>query len=36
MLVKYITVARKKEVYYFNIIFCNWSYVRIRENFLMK
>ena len=36
MLVKYIIVVRKKEVFSFSIIFCNWSYLRIRENFLMK
>ena len=36
MLVKYIIVVRKKEEFELNIIFCNCSYLRIRENFLMQ
>ena len=28
MLVKYIIILGKKEVFQFNIIFCNWSYLK--------
>ena len=36
MLTKYIILVGKKEGFLFSNIFPNWSYLRIRENFLMQ